>query len=385
MDAATELNGTPDPRPEKVAANPNLFKKIRYGVLITYGVLILLGLLTWWVQIIPGLNIGLPLILVPFIHFAFSWRIINQDEWGAFFFWERPLVTGEPGPHFLPRGLVQMRTAPRKRKQFQAPGEPEQVFRGDDKVPLPDGMVRPIRITTRAPKEGETGHLDVQMTASWSFYVQYQILDLFRFFSIVVSFENAEKLMRDTGEAVLNEFASKHTMNGMIENLPEINKVLDNRIRDLVNSWGMEVYEARALAPDLSHSLSEELRNIASTRAIAEQTRERAAAERVRLEEEGLGAAAALAARLEAEAEGREQFLTAEAGGLEAKMNRLGVSGADVLAAEVASDALASADSIIVGADGIRDLAGMAVAAKHVLGGGSKPSTTKKSETTKKG
>src|SRR5690606_13788360 len=144
----------------------------------------------------------------------------------------------------------------------QFPDEPENVFHGGDEADLPPGMVRPIFITTRAPKEGETAHLDVQMTAKWSFYVQFQIHHLLRFFSIVGSFEHAQRLIRDTGEAVLNEFAAQYTMGGMIEHLADINQTLDNRIRELVNQWGMQVYETKALAPNLSHSLSEELRNV---------------------------------------------------------------------------------------------------------------------------
>lgn len=368
----TDTAGAPDPKLEEVKVHKNLYWMLFFGAFGVYALLLLVAWSTWDVMLIPGIpgfNVGFPLLAIVLVHFFSSWGAVDTDEWAAFYFYGRALRILPPGPYFMPKGLMQIKKESKKLRQFQAPGEPEQVFHGDNKLPLPPGMVRPIRITTRAGRENETGHLDVQMTAEWSFYVQFQIKDFFQFITSVGDFDHAAKLIRDTGEAVLNDFASKHTMNGMIENLTEISEQLDNRIRALTNRWGMEIFEARILSPDVSHTLATELRNLPAERLRAEQTRTRAGAERERLEQEGAGAATARKAFLAAEADGREAFLVAEANGLEAKKVKLNISGEDVLVAEVASDAFKNADSVMVGAgDGVRDLLGAIKVGKSVLG-----------------
>ncbi len=369
--ATKHIPGIPDPDFEEVKVYGGLYWGLFIGTFVAYAILLFIAWTTWDSMLIPdfeGLNIGFPILALVLIHFFSSWGMVDKDEWAAFYFYGRALRLLSPGPYFKPTGLMQIERAPRKLRQFQAPGEPEEVFYEDNKVPLPSGMVRPIRITTRAAKEGETGHLDVQMTASWSFYVQYQIKDFFRFIANVGDFDHAKMLIRDTGEAVLNDFASKHTMNGMIENLTAISEELDNRIRVLTQRWGMEIYEARILSPDVSHTLATELRNVPAERLRAEQTRTKAEAERERLVQEGAGTASAKEALLMAEAVGREAFLTAEAAGLKAKREALDIDGETVIVAEVASDAFKHADSVVVGAgDGIRDLMGMLKAGSSVL------------------
>ncbi len=364
-----------DPRIKAVEVHPGLYKALIYATLGAYGVLLLVAIATWNITPIPHLNIGFPIIAIVVAHFCSSWGAVQTDEWAALYFYGRALRQLKSGPYFMPRGLMQIVKVPKGLKQAQAPGEPEEIFHGDDKEPLPimpngKQMVRPIRVTTRAPKEGETGHLDVQMTYEWSFYYQYQVLDLFQFIATVGSFEEASRLIRDTGEATLNEFASDMTVNGMIVNLKQINQALDNRIRELVNAWSMQVYEVKALAPNLSHGLATALRNLPIARLEAEQAETAGKGARRRMEEEGAGAAAARAAMLQAEATGREQFLKAEANGLKAKKDALDISGEDILVGEVASDALKHADSLMVGAgDGVRDLLGMVKAGASVLNG----------------
>lgn len=367
-----------DPHMKGDVANLELYWSLFWGTIAAYVVLLGIAWATWDVGPVQGLNIGFPIAAAVTMHFLLSWGVVQPDQWAALYFYGRALRELPPGPYFMPRGLMQIRTAPKGLQQFQAPGEPEQVYHGDDKTPLPIGpdgkqMVRPIRITTRAPKEGENGHLDVQMTFEWSFYVQYQILDFFKFISIVGDFDHAARLIRDTGEAVLNEFASEMTVNGMIENLKTINQTLDNRVRELVNTWGMQVYETRALAPNLSHTLATELRNVPVTNLKAEQTRTTADATRYKLAEEGKGAASAEEALLLARAKGRGAFLREEADGLKAKKEALEVSGETIVAAEVASDAFDKADSIMVGGgDGVRDLLGAVAAGKSFLNQGGK-------------
>lgn len=362
------LMGPSDPYVKSVRLYPKLYWYLCVGTIAAYVIFILAALLLWSVQPVAGLGVGFPLLLFVAIHISKSWGMVETNEWAAFYFYGRALRVLEPGPYFRPWGLMQIKKAPAELDQFQAPGEPEEIFHGDSKLPLPAGKVRPIRITTREPTATEKGHLDVQMTAEWTFYVQFQILDFFMFMSRVGSFENAKKLIRDTGEAVLNEFASKRTLNGMIKDLPKINRKLDDRIRALVNSWGMQVFEAKAFTPDVSHSLATAMRNLPIARLEAEQAETRGKGERRRLEEVGEGTAAAEKAMLLARAAGREALLAAEAKGLAAKKKALEVDGEDILAADVATEMAKGATwGVVGGSDGARDMMGAVLAGREAL------------------
>lgn len=376
--------GPEDPKPAPVLVYRDLYRILLAFTFIVYAGFLTLSFMTWETEILPGLNVGFPFLVAVIVHFVSSWGNVDADEWGGLFFYGKPLKPLESGPYFRPRGLMQIKKAPTPIQQFQAPGEPEQIFYGDDKEPLPPGMVRPMRITTRAPRPGETGHLDVQMSLPWMFYVQFQILDFFGFIKNVGSFELAQKMIRDTGEGVLNEFAAQYTVAGMIENVAVISAKLDDEIRKLTNLWSVQIFESKILPPNLSHSVAGELSELPAERIRAERTQIAADAKRYADIQEGIATATALeaklaaeakglGAKLTAEADGREAYLTAEAKGLKAKADLLNVDGEGIIVAEVASDAFKHADSVMVGAgDSVRDLFGMLKAGKSVLGSNGK-------------
>lgn len=360
-------NSSNDPSLKKVTLHPAWRTAITAATITLYIILIVMAVTTWNNMLLPFFNMGGIFIALAVIHLASSFTVVNQDEWAGLFFYGKALEDADAGPHFLPKGLIQVVRIPKGLRQFQAPGEPEEVFHGDEKEVLPPGKVWPIRVTTRGPREGETEHLDVQMTFEWPFYVQYQIKDLFMFISRVGSFDHAQRLIRDSGEAVQKQFASERTMRGVIEGTIEIDKTLDNCIRKLVNEWGMEIYEARTLAPNLSHSVASELSKIPIARLQAEQAKTLAAGQRVRLEEEGAGVAKARSDLLTAEADGREAFLKAEAAGLAEKKKLLDISGETIVAAEVASDAFAQASGILMGGNSVAELATVVDATRDAL------------------
>ncbi len=356
-DSATATSGSPDPVLKPIEFSP-LTYWVLVGVEIAFIVLLLgAGILTWNVVLLPFFNLGGIFVILALVIVINSWVDVKTNEWAAFYFFGRALKMAGSGPHFRVPFLMQLVRVLKRLEQFQAPGEPEDVYHGDEKSDLPRGKVWPIRVTSRQPRDGEDGHLDVQMTFEWSFYVQYQILDFFLFISRVGSFDQAKRLIRDSGEAILKAYAAERTLRGVIEDVATVDGTLDNRIRELANHWGMQIFEARTLAPNISHTLAEELRNLPVTRLKAEQMRTSASAERFRQEEEGAGAAKAKLDMLTSEAEGRKAFLQGEAEGLGAKMDRLKVSGETIVAAELASDAFANANAIMMGGGAAADLA----------------------------
>ena len=362
-----------DPTLEEIGLSPGTFDILAGAAIAVFALLLLIGVLTFSIPMIPFFNLGGAFIVLALLFAASAITTIRTDEWAGFYFFGRALKLARPGPHITFPGLVQtVRAIPRSMKQIQCPGEPEDVYHGDEKSDIPDDMVWPIRVTTRGPTEDETGILDVQMTIEWSFYVQFQILDFFMFVSNVGSFELAKQLIRDSGEKVLKEFASERTLRGVIEDLAIVDDALDNRIRELANRWGMQIFEANTLAPNISHPLAEELRNLPVANLKAEQVRLAAAGELVRLTMEGEGVAAATLARLTSEATGRQLFLEGEAAGLKAKKKALGISGDSILAGEVASDAFKDANAVLMGGSGVADLFATVEATKKVMNEGKK-------------
>ena len=81
-----------------------------------------------------------------------SWRFekpIGPDEIGVRLFFGKPLDRVYSGPAFAPRGIVEVMPLPIKFTQYELPGEPEDIFRDEDKDDVPKGKKPPVRITFR--------------------------------------------------------------------------------------------------------------------------------------------------------------------------------------------------------------------------------------------
>ncbi|HUQ30220.1 MAG TPA: SPFH domain-containing protein [Candidatus Paceibacterota bacterium] len=300
----------------------------------------------------PGLLLG------ALVHFVLSIKSVEADKVAGLFFYGKALHKAEPGPHFVPLGLMQLRKESRAFQEFQFPGDPEKVFHGDDKVDLPEGMVRPIRVVTRSPKDTEKEHLDVQMTLVVNFVVQFRVVNIFDFVANIGTLKEAERQMRDAGETTLAEAITIRTAGQVVTGLSDINSLLEDAIQKRIEGWGVEMISARMVAPDITHDVSIALANIPIARAQAEKTVIDARATRAKLTEEGQGAADA-----------REALLTGEAKGLEAQKKLLGLAnGETVLAAQVAQAVVGNEKTILIGGEsGMKDVMAIVKGAEAAL------------------
>ena len=306
-------------------------------------------------------NVGPTLLVVALTLLLLSMKDVTANEFGGAYFYGMALMRLKSGLQFIPFGLMQLRVAPREVQEFQAPGEPEQVFKGDDAENLPPGMVRPIRVVTRAPNKEETGILDAQMTLVLNFVVQWQVIDIF---SYVANFNaspfQVQKQVRDIGEIVLAEEATRFTPNGFIVALPKTNERLVMETQNRFQNSGVEIVSTRLISPDLSHGVSSALADIPVKQAEARQTVLTAEAEKTRLTLEGEGRAAATLVMLSAEADGQKKIKEA-----------LEIGGAAVLAAQTIKEALPDKTVILAGAEGgMRDLMSMIKGGQTVLAAG---------------
>ena len=357
MNANTTLGRSP----ADVQENPKLYRKLLLCGLTIILAMLVVAWATWSITLFDEFGLvfsgGPTMTLIVTAYLAFSLKEVRADEVAGAFCYGKALRRLRSGLHFVPFGLMQVKKASRTVQEFQCPGEPEEVFKGDDGDTLPDGMVRPIRAVTRAPKKEEKGILDTQMTLSVNFVVQYAITNVFDYISNFGSKEQIEKQLRDVGEVKVVEDITQNTPAGFIKKLPVINEGLAGQVRKRFKNSGINIISVRLVSPDISHDVSTALANVPKARAEAAQVDIRAGGEQSRLTKEGAGRAAAELALLNAQATGREAMKKA-----------LGVTGETIMAGEAVRALSDKTDVLVVGAkSGMRDVMGLVKGAQSAL------------------
>lgn len=363
----TPPSNRPAPRgPADVRENTKLYWVLWYVglAIIVAGIFVaklLWGVLTLYEQI----DLGQSALILVGLYIVLSLKEVSANEVGAAFCYGKALTELKSGLHFIPFGLMQIRKGPRWVQEFQCPGEPESVFKGDDKEKLPEGMVRPIRMVTGDANPKSTDPvLNSRMTITLSFFVQWAVTHVLQYASNYGTGEQVEKQVRDIGEAILAEYATQHSAASFIDALKSINACLTREVQKGFKNSGVRIISTRLISPDVSHDVSKDLAGIPQARAKAEQTMITAEGKKVQLTREGEGAAAAKKAMLIAEAEGTKK-----------KMDALGVGGDAILAAESVKEILGETDVLLMGQGGAADAMKLVKSAQAVLqsGPGRKP------------
>lgn len=356
-------------RLETIAIKP---KKSRYvAAIAAFGLITAVAILLWFVP--AGIHVGDHtlqyghlLSAFCFVYFIASWQAVQTDEMAGIMVLEVPAKEVGAGWHFVPLWIAELHRVPLSVQQIQFPGDPEKVFKGKDDQPLPQGMFRPIRATTHAPKENASkdDKLNVQMTVEITFSVRWMVRRDSSFFTFFINIPgrnwaekkaNVEQQMRDSGETDLIEEIAEHTLGEVLSDIATINRKLSTCIQVNVEDWGISIREARMQTPDLTHDLNRALAAIPTARAKLEATITNARGEKIRLTEEGAGRAAAIKAEVAARGEG-----------LKAAADALGMEGAEYASLETVREAVGEGD-LIIGTEGVEKLLGLG---KAVLGSG---------------
>lgn len=354
-------NTTQEERPSEVPEHRRLYQSLWFLGLAILAITLEVALLTWKTRLLESFGLtfdgGPTFLLFAFASLAFSLKMVAANNLAGAFCYGKALKRLDSGLHFVPFGLMQIERRDRTVQEFQCPGEPEEVFKGQDSEILPEGKVRPIRVVTRAPKEDEKETLDAQMTIVVNFVIQYAIKDIFLFISNYGSTDQIKRQLRDVGEIVVVEQAASRTVAGFIKDLKLINHELAQGIENRFQNSGIDIISVRLISPDITHDVSKALAGIPEMRAKAEQRVISAGAQQTELEKAGAGKASA-----------EQALLTARAVGLKKIRTDLEVSGDSVLAAGAVRDISPNTDVILVGAEsGMRDLMGLVKGAEAAL------------------
>lgn len=231
---------------------------------------------------------------------ALSIRVIRFNRTIGLLGLEMPIANVGPGPKVIPWLLIRVLDYPADIKQRQFPGNPEEVFKGDDKDPLPEGKFRPLRLTTGKPERDAKGILDIQASVEVLFYLRVQIVGALEFHLKYGDVDGFWEQIRDTGQRTLAEkFSQAKGLGELVAQLPQIMEALETEYRLDVQDGGVRIVESGLDSPDLSKKLAEALRDLGVARSEAEQAE-------VRLTAEGRGRASAERALIEETAEALE-------------------------------------------------------------------------------
>lgn len=267
-----------------------------------------------------------------------------------------------------------MKKFPHDLQTILEPGSRDKIFWGDEKDPLPPGMVRPIFMNTRAPRENENKPLDVQMTVGLGYTVLWRITDPATFFANVRKVSEAEGQLQSMSVTALSEVIASGTADDAITNQ---NKINDDHLKHIVektSNWGVEIIKAGITIINLSHPLASAMRNRAQAEFEAETAKIKADGEGAALERMGEARGKAAHAEVKGPIIGRAE-------GMAETKKMLKVSGFEILAAQTARDTLPGANATILGEGGLIQAAALGTLfGAGLKSGESKRDTSKKSE-----
>lgn len=285
-------------------------------------------------------------------------QIVGPTELGAILLFGKPVKEVSSGLVFTPFGLTTLVRETKLVFLEQYPAPPEKVWKGDEDK-LPEGMVPPIRITHQG--QGSDDPLSRRMTSEIIVIVRYKIEDFVTFFSTVGFVSEMRKQIKEITIAKAREIMAKKTPAGTLAELEVVNDCLTSEVRQIVQSWGVQVLDVKIEDLDLGHKVNKSLRDVPASELEALVTITRANAEQERLIREGAGIARA-----------RQLLLEAEALGYKKIAQELGLKeGEVVLAIDAIRESLSNGNQLIIsGNNGLADIIQMGKALTATKGGG---------------
>lgn len=330
------------------------------------------------------------------------WNSIPDNQHGSLQLFGKPIGNVGSGAPFAPLGIISIKTISKVTMQREFPAEPELVFRGELKARelLPDGMKPPIRIpfseniseekakrlfgyvdetnpgsfTVVAPTSGEqvtfvadtTGDpkydgLTARVTGEPSVIVRLQVDDPSRFFQTIGGEPQVFQQIEDEIVTKLNEYYTRMSVAQALMNQRWMSIVLYLAVKARLEEhgesrdWGAKLETVQVKYINLSHGLNDSIDDAAQAPFRKRQVIIAAEGEKEKRILEGVGEA-------KASREKEKQTLEGRAAGIKRLANDLEVTGSEALSSEVARTIGEGGNTVVVGTDGFKEVAGIAAA-----------------------
>jgi regulator of protease activity HflC (stomatin/prohibitin superfamily) len=286
------------------------------GLLINLVGLVSSGILINQKVIVADINVGVILLTIQFLYFISSFHTLKADECGALLLFNNPVEDVGPGLYYVPPGIVSIWSEKRTVFQDELPGEPEEIFREDDKKLIPPGMVAPIRIKFGTPKVDDSPELkaspyNIEMTAETPLVVSWRIESPCLFVGAMGSVGNARKQMQDKAIELFNNEFSGITPAKASLTLAITSAKLKQQLTDTTSQWGIEIFDAFIKPFVFSHELNSDAIGVERARLTARAVEITAEGQKKKLALEGDGVAHAKRVYLEAMAVGTKKLAEA--------------------------------------------------------------------------
>jgi hypothetical protein len=341
-----------------------------FWALTTVVVGTLTGIATATVLLVPSeievwsiaFNPQLILLLAELVYVAAGFRAIPTDRAAGLDFAGTPVKQFGNGLKWYPWLVFNLTTESALLVQAEFPGDADHVFWGGEEAELPDGKVRPIYILT-GENPGSNLPTDLQTNLGASALVRFQLVSK-RYFDLVRNVAPVDdangsfiretmtgnssvtarllevlRQLRDTGARYMGEVIGKLSYNEITLNRALLDEWLFNRIKLEMIPWGLELREAGFTQLNPGHDYNKALQQRSAASIARDALVLQADGKGREIERIGEATASARLALLKAEAEGQKKI-----------RDGLGVSGQEVLAADVGK-AMADGDSntVIIG------------------------------------
>ncbi len=341
------------------------------------------------------------------------WQKLGPDDIALRQLFGKPAGELYAGLPLAPPFLYSLVVFKRVILQKEFPAEPEDIYRGEMKDPsnLPEGKKPPIRQSFRTSisdadarkffGDGKVGPADKlysvenphkkddmitfnykvpgdglskkRVTAELYPVMRWRIHHVTNFVANIGSETTVEKQVEDEIFSVLNRICQQISLAQAFQNQQWLNAILFHAVAARIKAeqqadgswvsdeWGILLESIFIKYPHLSHGLNSAIADASKATFTAQETVTLAGAEKTKLEKEGAGAAKAAAALAEAELKGFGD-------GLKHAAELTGLTPAEIAAVKVAQQAADGGNTIILGADGMEKLVGLAAAAGKGLG-----------------
>lgn len=342
-----------------IKAKPYLYWGIIAGYTLTVGLVgFLWEELRWWMWV------------AYLLHLALSVQILEAHERGGVFVLGVPVWEAWIGPNLVLLGLMRLGKLPREPHQKHFPAEPDFIFHGEDKEPLPtiirDGemvsMVRPIRVVSGRPVPDYDSPLNIQITTKVNGTVRYYIEEFFTFWvqfpgvTAEEKFREADRQLEDTFAKTTKREWQQRPVGKVIEEDDKIHKTLVHELEKRTENWGIYIEDVNLYSPDLGHDLSKELTRIGEAEARKRQTITNADAARYDIEQKGIADANAKLARENADTDAAKY-----------RAEQLNITGREIIALEAAHDILNPRDKFFFGANALGEAVGVGTAVMDAI------------------